>query len=82
MSARERGRFRDTAMLAMLTSASPRIVPEAADAAGPVVVDDEEHERLEGDLDVVAERAHEPRLVVAAGGRPADDELVVARRRR
>ena len=46
----------------------PQNVPEPADDAGPVLVHDEEHQRGELDLDLVAERAHEALVVAADDG--------------
>ena len=71
-------RLRETVMFAMFTPASPKSVPTRPITPGHVVVAEEHEQRRELDLEVEAERAHEPLAVVAADRRARDADLLVA----
>src|SRR5918996_1284570 len=55
---------------------------QAADHPRPVVVDDEQHQRVEPDLDLVSQCPHEPGLVVPADRRPGNGLLLPSGHRR
>ena len=71
-------RERETVMFAMLTPASPNTRADPADHAGHVVVAEEHEQRRELELELEAERVHEPLAVVAADRRARDARLLVA----
>ena len=76
ISARSAGRVRENGHVRDVDAGLAEQGPEAADHAGPVVVDDEEHQRLELDLDLVAERPDEPGLVLRPGRRAGDRDAL------
>ena len=63
-------------MFAMLTPASPNSVPTRPITPGDVVVAEEDHQRRELDLELEAERAHEPVPVLAADRRAGDAHVL------
>ena len=72
-------RVRETVMFAMLTPASPKSGADAADHARHVVVAEEHEQRRQLEVELEAERVHEPLAVVAADQRSGDACLLVAR---
>ena len=76
MSALPPSVVRETAMFAMLTPASPNIVPTFPITPGHVVVREERHARSELDVDREAERARQEEPVLGPHRRPDDLELL------